>query len=62
MAKCWQIKVKKWNINFVVQLNGKKGNFETKVNISEKDLIDEILDDKNLKKYLVGKKIQKASL
>ena len=38
----------------------KKATFETKVNISEKDLIDEILDDKNLKKYLDGKKISKS--
>ena len=53
-------KLKSDTINFVVQLNGKKRTFETKVNISEKDLIDEILDDKNLKKYLVGKKISKS--
>ena len=54
-------KLKSETINFVVQLNGKKkATFETKVNISEKDLIDEILEDKNLKKYLVGKKISKS--
>ena len=30
------------------------------MNISEKDLINEILGDKNLKKYLDGKKISKS--
>ena len=54
-------KLKSETINFVVQLNGKKkANFETKINISEKDLINEILIDKNLKKYLDGKKISKS--
>ena len=54
-------KLKSETINFVVQLNGKKkGTFETKVNISEKDLINEILFDKNLRKYLDGKKISKS--
>jgi len=54
-------KLKSDTINFVVQLNGKKkANFETKINISEKDLINEILIDKNLKKYLDGKKISKS--
>ncbi len=54
-------KLKSDTINFVVQLNGKKkATFETKMNISEKDLINEILGDKNLKKYLDGKKISKS--
>ncbi len=48
------------NINFVVQINGKKrGLIETYKNIDEEDLIKLILKDNTLNKYLENKKIKR---
>ena len=45
----------------MIQFNGKKrGNLITKININEKDLLKEIMDDSNLNKYLKNKKIKKS--
>ncbi len=54
-------KIKVDKVNFVIQFNGKKrGNLITKININEKDLLKEIMDDSNLNKYLKDKKIKKS--
>ncbi len=48
------------NINFVVQINGKKrGLILSKRNIDEKKLFNEILKEKNISKYIDKKKIKK---
>ena len=48
------------NINFVVQINGKKrGLIETYKDINEENLIELVLKDNALKKYLEGKKIKR---
>ena len=48
------------NINFVVQINGKKrGLIETYKNIDEEGLIKLILKDNTLNKYLENKKIKR---
>ena len=44
----------------VIQINGKKrGLINAKPNLNEEDLIKNINIDKNLSKYLIGKKIKK---
>ena len=54
-------KLKNDRINYVVQLNGKKrGMHMTKLNISEKELIDEVINNENLLKFFNGKKIKKS--
>ena len=54
-------KLVKETINFVIQLNGKKKtNLLTKVNITEKELLDELINKKDFNKYLEGKKISKS--
>ena len=48
------------NVNIVVQFNGKKrGIYETKKDISEESLIEEILQNKLFEKYFKGNKIKK---
>ncbi len=48
-------------VNYVVQINGKKkGIIESKHNIDEKDLLDQITNDKSLGKIIKGKKIEKS--
>jgi len=48
------------NVNIVVQFNGKKrGIYETKKDISEESLIEEILQNKHFEKYFKGNKIKK---
>ena len=48
-------------VNFVVQINGKKkATISSKFNINEKDLLDQLKNDKNLSKLIVGKKINKS--
>ena len=48
-------------VNFVVQINGKKkATISSKYNINEKDLLDQLTNDKNLSKLIVGKKIDKS--
>ena len=48
------------NINYVVQINGKKrGLIETYKDINEENLIELVLKDNALKKYLEGKKIKR---
>ena len=52
--------LKNENIIIVVQINGKKrGLIETKTNVSEKDVVDKIMSDINLSKYIENKKIKK---
>jgi leucyl-tRNA synthetase len=47
-------------ITFVIQINGKKrGTFEIKNNISEKEILNKISQDDKLKKYLNKKEIKK---
>ena len=47
-------------INFVVQINGKKrGLIKSSRNTSEDDIIKLILKDKNTNKYIENKKIKK---
>ena len=54
-------KIKVDIVNFVVQINGKKkGTIKSKFNISEKEFMDQLTNDKNLKKLIIGKKIQKS--
>ena len=38
----------------------KKTNLLTKVNITEKELLDELINKKDFNKYLEGKKISKS--
>ena len=48
------------NIIIVVQINGKKrGLIETKRDVSEKEVLDKIMSDTNVKKYIENKKIKK---
>ena len=48
-------------VNFVVQINGKKkATISSKFNINEKDLLDQLTNDKNLSKLIVGKEIEKS--
>jgi leucyl-tRNA synthetase len=48
-------------LKYVIQINGKKRALvETKRDISEKDLLKEIKNDSNLKKYLENKKFNKV--
>ena len=48
------------NIIIVVQINGKKrGLIETKRDISEEEVLDKIVSDINVKKYIENKKIKK---
>ena len=54
-------KIQNDSINFVVQFNGKKrGNFLSKFNILEKDLMNQIKNDEKLKRYFDGKQVQKC--
>ena len=54
-------KIKTDNVNYVVQLNGKKkGNILTKVDIEKKDLLNQIKNDQKFKKYLQNKYILKC--
>ena len=47
-------------VNIVIQINGKKrGLLTTDKDISENNLIEKILDEKSLKKYLDNNKIKK---
>ena len=49
------------NINFVVQINGKKrGLVKSKRDISEEDLLNEIQEDKSLIKYIKNKNFNKV--
>ena len=53
-------KIKDENVNFVIQLNGKKkSNIVTKKDIEEKELTEIIIKDEKMKKFLSGKKIIK---
>ena len=53
-------KIKDENVNFVIQLNGKKkSNIVTKKDIKEKELTEIIIKDEKMKKFLSGKKIIK---
>ena len=48
------------NINFVVQINGKKrGILKIKRNIDEDKILNEIYNEQILSKYIDGKKIKK---
>ena len=48
-------------VNFVIQINGKKkATISSKFNINEKDLLDQLSNDKNLSKLILGKKIDKS--
>ena len=52
--------VKEQIANIVVQINGKKrGLVETKIDISEKDLLNIINNDEKILKYVDGKEIKK---
>ena len=52
--------IKNEEINFVIQVNGKKRSLiKTSKDISEKELIELVHRDKNLKKYLNEKEILK---
>ena len=52
--------VKEHTANIVIQINGKKrGLLETKIDISENDLLSIINNDEKIFKYLDGKKIKK---
>ena len=54
-------KIKVDKVNFVVQINGKKkATISSKYNINEKDLLDQLTNDKNLSKLIVGKEIEKS--
>ena len=47
--------------NFVIQINGKKRSIiNTKININEKNLLELIKKDNNVKKYIENKKIKKT--
>ena len=47
-------------INYVIQINGKKrALIPGKRNILENDLVDILIKEENLKKYLSGKQIKK---
>ena len=47
-------------INYVVQINGKKrGLIKSNLNVSEKDLLNSINENPEIKKYLEGNKIKK---
>ena len=48
-------------VNIVVQINGKKkATISSKYNISQKDLLDQLTNDKNLSKLILGKEIEKS--
>ena len=48
------------NIIIVVQINGKKrGLIETKRNVSEEEIIDKLMSDINISKYVGDKNIKK---
>ena len=48
-------------VNFVIQINGKKkATISSKYNINQKDLLDQLTNDKNLSKLIVGKEIEKS--
>ena len=52
--------LKNENIIIVVQINGKKrGLIDTKRDVSEKDIMDKVMSDINLTKYMENKKIKK---
>ena len=52
--------LKKDKTNIVIQINGKKRSvIETKINISEDNLISLIMDNKSLEKYVANKVIKK---
>jgi len=52
--------LKNENIIIVVQINGKKrGLIDTKRDVSEKDIVDKVMSDINLTKYMENKKIKK---
>ncbi len=54
-------KTKVDKVNFVIQINGKKkATISSKYNINEKDLLDQLTNDKNLSKLIMGKKINKS--
>ena len=54
-------KLKDDNIDFVIQLNGKKrGNLLAKVDINKEELLDLIKRDEKFSKPLIGKKINKS--
>ena len=54
-------KIKLDYVDFVIQINGKKkATISSKFNIKEKDLLDQLTNDKNLGKLIYGKKIQKS--
>ena len=54
-------KIKIDKVNFVVQINGKKkATISSKYNINQKDLLDQLTNDKNLSKLIVGKEINKS--
>ena len=54
-------KIKTDNVNYVVQLNGKKkGNILAKVDLKEKDLLNQIKNDQKFKKFLLDKEILKC--
>ena len=46
-------------INYVIQVNGKRGIIISERNLKEEDLINKIEEDTSLKKYLTNKKIRK---
>ena len=53
-------KIKTDNVNYVVQLNGKKkGNILTKIDVEEKDLLNQIKNNQKFEKILQDKKIFK---
>ena len=48
-------------VNFVIQINGKKkATISSKYNINQKDLLDQLTNDKILSKLIVGKEIEKS--
>ena len=48
------------NINFVIQINGKKrGLISCETNIEETELVEKIQDNEDIKKHMIGKKIIK---
>ena len=54
-------KIKTDNVNYVVQLNGKKkGNILTKIDVEEKDLLNQIKNNQKFEKILQDKKILKC--
>ena len=54
-------KIKTDNVNYVVQLNGKKkGNILTKIDVEEKDLLNQIKNNQKFEKILQDKKFLKC--